>query len=339
MHSLLIVGSDQQNTLERSYAYAFHELGWQVHFWDPVQSLSQVVRGGRIGRMFSSFVSVEPWVRKANRSLTLRAIQLQPDLVFIFSHHPIQIGALSQIRVSTKAALVHIWPDTMVNWPTELSVCLPLYDLVATYSRATVSIFEQLGARRVVWVPLAGDPTLHPDVICSDEDRRRFGAQVTFIGGWRPEREAVLSRLGDVDLKIWGPEWGRRCKGNPVIMKAWQKRAIFGQEFAKAVKGSQVNLNIIDPTNYPAANMRFFEIPMAGGMQVSSTCPEMTPTFRHGEHLFYYDSVDELPDRIASLLEDEECRNEIATAAHAQVMAGHTYTHRARAILQHLEGA
>lgn len=338
MHTLLLVGSSQENTLEKSYANAFYELGWQVHFWDPLQALRQVVRGGRLGWMLISFIEVEPWIRKVSRALVLRAIQVQPDLVLTFSHYPIRIGAISQLRASTNTTLVHVWPDTMVNWPTDLTVCLPLYDLVVTYSRATVPIFERLGTRRAMWVPLAGDPALHANAVCSDEDKNRFGAQVAFIGGWRPEREAVLSRLGDFNLKIWGPEWDRRCKGNRIIMKAWQKRPIFGQEFAKTVRCSQINLNIIDPTNYPAANMRFFEIPMAGGMQVSSPCPEMADTFRHGEHLLYYTSVDELPGLIASLLEDEARRNRIAATAHAQTIAEHTYTDRARAILQHLEG-
>lgn len=334
---VMLVGRYPLEALECSYQRALEALGCEVHRFDIVAAIQRHVRLGPVGRLFNTFVPVEPWIRKASRDLALQAMQVRPDLILMFGHYPIRVSALSQLRASTDAALVHVWPDTMVNWPTDLTVCLPLYDLVATYSRATVSVFERLGARRAVWIPLAGDPALHPDIICSDEDRQRYGAQVVFIGGWRPEREAVLSRLGAVDLKIWGPEWGRRCKGNPVILKAWQKRAIYGQEFARAVKCSQINLNIIDPTNYPAANMRFFEIPMAGGAQISSSCPEMVDTFRHGAHLFYYASGDELPELIASLLEDEERLRRVAAAAHTQVLAAHTYTDRARAILQHLE--
>lgn len=109
---------------------------------------------------------------------------------------------------------------------------------------------------------------------------------MTFIGGWRPEREAVLAGLAGLDLKIWGPEWDRRCAGNAVVLKAWQGRPLVGTEFATAVAASKVNLNIIDPTNHPAANMRFFEIPVAGGLQVCSACPEMSGVFRDGEEIF-----------------------------------------------------
>ena len=39
--------------------------------------------------------------------------------------------------------------------------------------------------------------------------------------------------------------------------------------------------------------MRFFEISTAGGLQVSSACPEMENEFRHAEHIFYYQRQDE----------------------------------------------
>jgi spore maturation protein CgeB len=256
---------------------------------------------------------------------------LQPQLILTFTHAHLLPGALAQIRAAVPSTLVQIWPDTMQNWAATLSANVPLYDLVATYSRATVPIFERMGARRVAWLPLAGDPELHPAEAPSRPD---LTAEVSFIGGWRPERESVLSQLEGFDLKIWGPDWGRRCRSNQTIMKAWQGRALRGVEFAQAVRGSKLSLNIIDPANFPAANMRFFEIPVAGGLQVCSPCPEMEIILRHGEHLFYYQHPAALSDLMHSLLTDAALRKTVATAAHEKVLAEHTYLHRARQILE-----
>jgi spore maturation protein CgeB len=143
----------------------------------------------------------------------------------------------------------------------------------------------------------------------------------------------MLEALTQFDLKIWGPDWGRRCKNNLGIMNVWQGRALRGSEFAKAVASSKINLNIIDPTNYPAANMRFFEIPCAGGMQVCSPCPEMEQEFKNGETIFYYRSVSELSDQIRSLLDNSELRERVKHAAHRKVMEKHTYLHRVKQIL------
>ena len=82
--TLLIVGIDRLEALENSYRRAFLSLGWQVEFWDLAPAWRRNVRGGRLGYYFSQFVRVEPWLRKANRELVLRALALaarsHPDL-------------------------------------------------------------------------------------------------------------------------------------------------------------------------------------------------------------------------------------------------------------------
>jgi hypothetical protein len=334
--TLLIVGVDRLEALENSYRRAFLSLGWQVEFWDLAPAWRRNVRGGRLGYYFSQFVRVEPWLRKANRELVLRVLALRPDLILTFTHPQVMPGALAQIRAATHARLVQVWPDTMQNWDAALSANLPLYDLMATYSRETVPVLERMGARAVTWIPLAGDPELHPFSTASHAEQKMLGADVTFIGGWRPEREAILSQLGDFDLKIWGPDWGRRAKQNSVSKRAWQGRPLTGTEFAKAVACSKVNLNIIDPTNFPAANMRFFEVPTAGGLQVTTACPEMESEFRHGEQIFYFQQPGELPDLLRQLLADNSLRDKVAAAGHARALSKHTYRHRAEQILREL---
>lgn len=331
---IMLAGHQVPGALECSYQTAFETLGCQVYTFDIVEAVDRYALLGYVGRLFNKFVPVEPWMQKANRELVLQTMDLKPDLILTFGQHPFRVGSLAQIRASTDAWLMHIWPDTLLNWNTHLSACISMYDCVATYSRTTVSLFQELGARRALWLPLAGDPSLHPRVVSAESGEQEYAADVTFIGGWRPEREELLSQLNDLDLKIWGPDWGRRCQGNKTIMSAWQGRAVYGVEFAQAIASSKISLNMIDPTNYPAANMRFFEIPMAGGLQISSPCPEMENEFRHGEHIFYYRQVDELSDLIRRLLADDRLRSQVATTAYEKVLAGHTYVHRARRILE-----
>ena len=334
MSSVLIVGNARLGSLEDSYASALRGLGWDVHFWSPEAALQRVVPGGAPLRLLAAFVSVEPWIRKANRDLVLSALALAPDLLLTFPNDVLRVGALVQIKANRDAPVVCIWPDTFVNWSTHAAACLPAYDLLASYSERTVTMLERLGANRAAWVPLAGDPQLHPVVSCTPDEQDRFGADVSFVGGWRQEREVVLSQLGDLDLKIWGPDWGRRCKRASVARRAWQGRALRGIDFAKAIACSKINLNVIDPTNYPAANMRFFEIMVAGGLQICSPCPEMATEFQDGEHLFYYSDANDLPDLIRSLLAEQNTRRRVAEQGRELILKKHTYEHRVRQILQ-----
>jgi spore maturation protein CgeB len=333
----MLVGQFGPGALECSYRTAFESLGWEVSSFDIAQAIERHCRLGRWGRAFNRFVPVEAWIRKANRDLVTQTLSFLPEYLLTFGHYAVQPGALAQIRSASNSTLVHLWPDTLLNLGSDLMSCLPLFDLVASYSHASLEQLRRLGAERVAWIPLAADPSMHSAAECSDSDKARYSADVTFIGGWRPEREAILSTLESFDLKIWGPDWGRRCRGNRPLLKKWQGRPLYEAEFAKAVSSSGINLNIIDALNFPAANMRFFEIPVAGGLQVSSACPEMEREFLHGEHLFYYRDRDDLPNVIATLIANPNLRRSVAKVGQAKVLASHTYAGRVRSILQQFE--
>jgi spore maturation protein CgeB len=333
MPTVMLVGDFGPAALENSYRRGFEQLGWQVHTVAMNDIVAASVRLGRVGQRFSQFVPVEPWVRRVNARIVILAREVHPDLIVTFGmDEPLRVGSLGQIRtVLPNARLACIWPDTLVNWSTHLSAALPLFDIVASYSSSTLPVFEALGARKTTWLPFAADPILHShDAAISALIPT---SDVSFIGAWREGREELLSELTDVDLRIWGPGWGRRRTANPLIRRAWQGRALMGAEFAAAVQASKVNLNIIDPTNYPAGNMRIFELLAAGGLQLCSACPELEDRLLPGKHLFYFQDRAELPLIVKELLADPERRHQVATDGHNEVIEHHTYAHRARALI------
>jgi hypothetical protein len=331
---VLLIGHFAPGMLERSYCTAFNNLGCEVENFDITRTVERFCRFGRFGNTFNRFVPVEAWIRKANREMVQQFLKSQPDLILTFGQHLLQTGALATINTFRKTTLVHVWPDPLLSLGENLIACLPLFDLIATFNGASVEQFEILGARRVAWIPLAGDPLMHPQIPCTDAEQSLYGADITFIGGWRPERETLLAELVSFNLKIWGPEWKRYCR-NKDVLNAYQGRDLREIEFAKAINCSKINLNIIDPLGYPAANMRFFEIPVAGGLQVSSSCPEMEREFLDGEHLFYYKDVEHLRNIVSMLIQNANLREKVALAAHQKVLAAHTYTSRAQMILEH----
>lgn len=335
-YKVMLIGYFGPGALECSYESAFRDLGCTVSCFDIAEAVQLNCRGGKIGRLFNQFVPVEPWIRKANREMVLAVLLFKPDIVVVFGQNPVQVGALAQLKTMTDLKVVYIWPDTLLNLSHTMIDALPMYDLVATYSGSTVTIFQQLGARRVEWVPLGADPHMHTPINVTTG----FECDVSFIGQWRPEREAVmvsiLSTLTDINVKIWGPDWKRRSS-NPAVLKAWQGRPLYAQEFASTITASKINLNIIDDTNYPSANMRFFEIICAGGLQVCSPCPEMEDKFKHGETIFYYHTPEELIKTIKILLGDAPLRHQVAVNAHIEIINGHTYKHRASQILSLLK--
>ena len=50
-------------------------------------------------------------------------------------------------------------------------------------------------------------PFAAPRRFAFPEEKELYGHDVVFVGSWYPERAALLEKLRDFDLAIWGPGW------------------------------------------------------------------------------------------------------------------------------------
>lgn len=331
---VLIVGSDSPSSLESSYARALRGLGCAVHFWEPMAALYGVARGRRFGRLFSTFVQVEPWLRKSNLELLQLADDMRPDLVLVIGTGAVQGGTLAQLRVRHPRCLVYcLFPDSPHMLDTARIHCLPFFDRVTVSSPAWVEALARFGARRVQYLPFAADTALHrpADRVASTA----LAHDVAFIGTWRREREALLEQLADFDLCIWGSKyWRQRTRPNSPLRRRWAGRAIAGREFAEVCATSGVMLNIMDPATWPGPNMRTFEQPACRAFSLVTRSPAVLDLFTEGETIACFDSPDEAREKIVYYLRHADARRRIAEASYRFVTErGHTYTDRARQLL------
>jgi hypothetical protein len=340
--SLIVAGGFWHGSLEGSLYRAFKSLGCKVEAFDIQVTINKYIKFGKIGKIFSTYLPIEAWINKANREFVVTVIEKKPDILCIGGANQIRAGALAQMKASLpNLKIILIWPDTMLRVNAHVIDCLPIYDLVATYSINSVEVFESIGAKKVIWVPLAADTLLHPaNVEITDLQKIKFECDVCFIGNHRPEREEIFTRLHDegFKVKVWGhDDWKRHASDYINVKKYWQKESLYGDDFARAIKCSKVCINPIDPTNYPAANMRFFEIPGAGGVQVSSLCPEMETIFKDGETIFYYQTLENLPRIVDNVLRNEALRDKVAQQGREIVHLEHTYVNRVQYLLDILK--
>ena len=336
---LIIVGSDLAAALEGSYARAFSSLRWQVHTWDPKMALHRSVRGGWAGRLFATFVHVEPWQRKANLELLQLASRVEPDLLLVIGTTGVRPGTLAQLRVRhPEAAIYCLYPDGPHNLDQERLHCLPLFDRLFTSSPAWAGAFSQLGAGQVHYLPFAADVELHrpPDLSVAEPERTH---DVGFIGSWRHEREELLEKLVDIDLRIWGGDyWRTRIRRGSPLRRCWAGRPAVGTDFARACAQSRIQLNMLDPISWPGPNMRTFELPACRAFALVERTAPVLEIFQEGETIECFGSVEEAREKIEHYLRDEAGRERIALAAYEFVVeGGHTYRDRARQLLAWLD--
>ena len=98
-------------------------------------------------------------------------------------------------------------------------------------------------------------------------------------------------------------------------------------------KQSRINLNISLRGIKSGIPLRAYDIMGAGGFLLSNFQADFLDDFVPGEDFVYYESKEDLLQKVAYYLGHEEERKAIAKNGHDKVAAGHTYRHRVREML------
>lgn len=335
---ILIVGTNNQFCLETSYSSAATKLGHEVIRFDPSKEIFKFIKFGKFGKKFHEFIPVNAWNQKMNRKLIILVKDTNPDLVLFFGNTNINAGCLATIKtIRPKLPLVWVWPDTPFNLNQYPINCAKLYDLSAIYSKTAIAPFDKLGFNNTLWLPLAGDLNMHFLPVDENQD---FKTDISFVGMWRPEREkvmkAIIEAFPNLKIEIHGVYWERDCKDKTVLQRLTGK-GFYAKDLAVFFNSSRVNINIIDDTNYPAANMRFFEIPTAGGLQLCSSCPEQESEFSEKNQILYFKDNIELIDQISWVFSNQNDCLKIRQNSQSKVLSKHNYEYRLETIINALE--
>lgn len=340
---LFVASGNWDAGLMASYRRAFVALGFRVVDFDLEAKRLEAGRGPapvrRVVHRLMGYVDVPSINARANRTLVMAAMELQPAAIVVSCNEPVRSATLAQLRIGVPSAkLINIYPDTLFNMTESLVAGLPLYDLFATHTRAGVDVLRRMGCQAPFYLPLAADPKLHHPEALSAAEAREYGCDVVYVGNWRPDHEKLLDALEGFDLAIWGSVQWLRARPESSARSRFRGRPLLtGTEYSKAHCAARVALNPIDPTNFPGHNMRTFELPACRVFSLVTRTPEVQELFEEGKTIACFEGVDELKDKIRYYLAHPEERERIAAAAYAHVVeGGHTYLDRARALFAEL---
>lgn len=329
MAKFIFIGSQNESNLESSYERAAKASGHEVKYFNVYEETKAATRIKLLDQLMGTMNQVAN--HKANVKLAKFIYIDRPNYLFVFCNAPIEVGVLLYAQ-SLGVKTVLIWPDSVVNLQNYLFNNLKRYDLIACYSNVMTKQLQRDGYINVEWIPLAADKEIH---FIKPSTSHQY--DISFIGNWRPEREEILSFVADnfYDKKILlqGTGWKANVK-NKWIKSIAIEGAVEGEKFAQKLNSSYLNLNIIDYTNFPSANMRFFEIHMAGALQLSSSCPEMEEVFIDGEHTLYYKDKNNLIEKVQYALDHPNEMKKIKKQGQDLLLSKHTYINRIEEILK-----
>lgn len=228
--------------------------------------------------------------------------------------------------------IIYWWGDILTGKAhTRLSEAAVFADSLLVSYLGSYQALQPIYEDRLQYFPFGVSETFHTPGTISAVDRNRFSKAVAFVGTYYPERCALIRHLNqhlETPVAVWGRGW-RKCHGIK------HHGALSLADSLKVFHCSKISLNLHHVNTANGYNMKYFEIPAAGGFQLSDWQPLMAApgTVQAGVACH---SADEFASQIDFYLEHEQQRQEISLASRASVLATSGYRPRLARLLQQL---
>ncbi len=203
--------------------------------------------------------------------------------------------------------------------PRERAVA-KLMDMAAVNDEKHAGEWRKLGAKKAIVLPISGiDPELHfnkgqafvfKGLALRDID-------VLFIGTLTPARKEFIGLLR---------------KLLPESINFVVKEFVWEEEYARMMSRAKIVLNPIRPEMAGGANLRMFEIPAFGALELGSFGKKewLTP----GKEMLVYKDAEEAARLIVRYLKEGKKREEMAGRGKRRVLEEHKFEDRARKLIE-----
>ena len=151
------------------------------------------------------------------------------------------------------------------------------------------------------------------------------------------ERKEILTMIGEKHpLKLYTYDQNKSFSPKGILNMG---PANYFTEMPIIFKTSKINLNITLRSIQHGIPLRAYDILGCGGFLMSNYQSDMVFSFNPGEDFVYYESREDLMDKIDYFLKNDAERREIAENAHRKVQNEHTFDVRIKEIIDIVKGA
>lgn len=262
---------------------------------------------------------IGPMVSRLNADILTAAAKFKPEVVWadkLLWMRPRTLERLRSMGIVTVSYMIDNFfgPRRDPGWRL-YAKNIPLYDLHCTQRDTNVISYRKAGARDVIKVQTAFEPTLQfpHDPPYTDAQRNRG---VSFIGTSYDQRAATLMRLQADGVPVvisGGPQHWRGPLGS-MYDTLYREGELFRQQYREAIWRSRINLSFLTHSNQDEFVHKSFEIAACGGFLLAERSAGHLERFVEDEEAVFFEGYDELLAKIRRYLPDEAARNRIALA-------------------------
>lgn len=327
--------------IERHYVRHLESLGVEVHQYPAHDIVYDFISANILNKVLYK-TGIYTKYGQVNKALLDVARKVQPDIIWVFKGMEIFPDTLQELKKDFKLANYN--PDhpfiisSHGSGNNNVTDSVGLYDLHLCYSRNLQQHIEEIYRIPTAFLP--------------------FGFELTetqFAAAAAAAEAEGLCFLGNPDVKRLETVLAIAQQGLPIAVygHGWRKAdfirypnvqvfdATYGDEFWIRLRQYRVQLNIFRKHNYGSHNMRSFEVPAVGGIQLTPYSKEQELFFEEGKEVFYYKDEQEMFRKIRKILEmSKEAADQIRSQARNRSLKDdHSYHNRASmalAALNHL---
>lgn len=338
IRKILIIGRTRKWSLERMLKEAFINVGVKAFILGYEDIITPFTKNNYLFKLtLRQILSQSSHIRERIitkiklfnyfNNIILKTIEKYcPDCIFIIKGEIIAASTISSlISKFSNMKFIYFNPDDPRY--TQSIGALYAYNnfIIFTPCKKCYRIYKKKGARKVYYLPFgASKKNLKKPL-----PPQRKKHIVFFAGAFYFSRLKIIKRLlsRKVPLLLSGPGWSK-------IFLNYKIKSIYNLKYILLLNKSLINLNIHHPTDINfKANMRVFEIPAAGGFQVSDNTDIVSQFFSPGKEIICYDNIDNLIELIEYYLNYPEETYDISLRAYKRVLKDHLYVHRVLNIL------
>jgi spore maturation protein CgeB len=278
-----------------------------------------------------------------NQALVNLARRHRPQVVWIDKGTLVHVSSLQTIKREIGSVLVCYNTDDLAynhHWRLHFAG-IPLYDFFFHTNRFNIEELKTRGARQVVLAKMGYDRNLFKPYPLLEEEAKRLGAEVGFIGHWEPATEKLILELLDLGLalRVRGALW-KKMRNKKRLSSVVETADVLLIEYVKAIISTKINLGINSAQNRNLSSARSFEIPASGGFLLAERTIEHEESYTEGKEAEYFNSAGELAEKARYFLSHDTERKRIAEAGHKRcISSGYSWQERMEELVRVVEKA
>lgn len=266
-----------------------------------------------------------------------------PDFI-LHGKDELPAGTFQELRRHAK--IIQWYPDPVI--PGWLPAYVETADFFFTMSEGLVPEFRKINPHSF-WLSQAFDPSFFKVHDITENDKRTFGSDITFVGNlgskpqYLPRRKYLMRVLKEgFHLKWWGPRLPRKISTLPLLMgklgRSYGGRLVWGEDHAKISQLSKIYLGFDSkPQIRKSMSERMYIAAGCGAFYMCEHVDGIEEVMEPDREIVTFRTEDEMVEKIRYYLDHEAERKKIAEAGKERVLRDHTYEVRVRQMFEIIE--